>query len=163
MFKKFVAAAALFAASAAAFAAEPPSWYAGIDVSSTKIEGVDREAGYGAFLGYKFNESIAIEGGYHRLADTEFGTTNVTIDQVDLSLLGSLPLSNGFDVYGRLGYNRLEADADVAGFSVKEHESKVLYGVGLGYTFSPIVHGRLEVQKPTSDATKLVAGVSFKF
>ena len=167
MFKKFVAAAALLAASSAAFAAEPPSFYAGVDVSSTKIHNYDRDGGYGAFLGYKFNESFAVEGGYHRLADTEYRSgplrADVTLDQLDLSVIGTLPLSAGFDLYGRLGYNRLTADADVAGFSAKEHDNNVLYGVGLGYAFTPVVHARLEVQKPSSDATKILAGVAFKF
>lgn len=167
MFKKIAAAVALVTISSAAFAVEPFPFYAGIDVSSTKIEGIDREGGYGAFFGYKFNQSIAIEGGYHRLADTEFRSgpvrADVTVDQLDLSVIGTLPLSNGFDVYGRLGYNRLEADADVAGFSAKEHDSNVLYGLGLGYSFSPVVHARLEVQKPASDTTKVLAGVAFRF
>ena len=169
MFKKFAAAAALLAASSAAFAAEAPSFYAGVDVSSTKIHGYDRDGGYGAFLGYKFNERFAVEGGYHRLADTEYRSgplrADVTLDQLDLSVIGSLPLSAGFDVYGRLGYNRLtaEADANVAGFSTKEHDDNVLYGVGLGYAFTPVIHARLEVQKPSSDATKILAGVAFKF
>jgi OOP family OmpA-OmpF porin len=167
MFKKFAAAAALAAASTAAFAAEPPSFYAGVDVSSTKISGSDRDGGYGAFLGYKFNESFAVEGGYHRLAETEYRSgplrADVTLDQLDLSVIGSLPLSAGFDVYGRLGYNRLTADADVAGFSAREHDNNVLYGVGLGYTFTPVIHARLEVQKPSSDATKILAGVAFRF
>lgn len=167
MFKKFAAATALLAAASGAFAAEPPSLYAGIDVSSTKISGSDRDGGYGAFLGYKFNERFAVEGGYHRLADTEYrsGTlrANVTLDQLDLSAIGTLPLSAGFDLYGRLGYNRLTADADVAGYSAKEHENKVLYGIGLGYTFTPVIHARLEVQKPSSDATKILAGVAYKF
>lgn len=161
MFKQIAVAAALFAASSAVLAVEPQPFYAGIDVSSTKIEGFDREGGYGAFFGYKFNQAIAIEGGYHRLADVDAGFTNVTVDQIDLSVIGSLPLSNGFDVYGRLGVNRLEFDADVRGAS--EHDSGVLYGIGLGYSFSPIVHARLELQKPASDTTKLVAGVAFRF
>ena len=167
MFKKIAIAAALVVASSVAFAAEPQPFYAGIDVSSTKIDGFDREGGYGAFFGYKFNQSIAIEGGYHRLADTEFRAGAVrgdlTIDQIDVSVIGTLPLSNGFDVYGRLGYNRLEAEADVSGFTGKEHDSNALYGLGLGYTFSPIVHARLEVQRPASDATRIVAGVGFNF
>ena len=167
MFKKIAAAAALVAASGAAFAVEPQPFYAGIDVGSTKIEGVDREGGYGAFLGYKFNQSVAIEGGYHRLADTEFRSGpvrgDVTVDQIALSVVGTLPLSNGFDVYGRLGYNRLEAEADVAGFTGKEHDSNALYGLGLGYSFSPVVHGRMEVQKPASDTTRILAGVAFRF
>ncbi|MGJ9416555.1 porin family protein [Massilia sp. CMS3.1] len=167
MFKKIAAAAILVAASSAAVAVEPQPFYAGIDVGSTKIEGFDREGGYGAFLGYKFNQSIAIEGGYHRLVDTEFRSGpvrgDVTIDQLDLSVIGTLPLSNGFDVYGRLGYNRLEAEADVAGFTGKEHDSNALYGLGMGYSFSPVVHARLEVQKPSSDATRILAGVAFAF
>jgi OOP family OmpA-OmpF porin len=167
MFKKFAAATALLAAASGAFAAEPPSMYAGVDVSSTKISGADRDGGYGAFLGYRFNESFAIEGGYHRLAETDYYAgplrANVTLDQLDLSVIGSLPLSAGFDVYGRLGYNRLTTDTDVAGFSAREHDNHVLYGVGLGYAFTPMIHARLEVQKPCGDTTKVLAGVAFRF
>jgi OOP family OmpA-OmpF porin len=167
MFKKIAAAAALLVASGAAFAVEPFALYAGVDVSSTKVEDVDRDSGFGAFIGYKFNETIAVEGGYHRLADKDYRIgalrADVTVDQLDLSVIGTLPLSSGFDVYGRLGYNRLTADVDVAGFSEKEHENKVLYGIGLGYTFTPTLHGRLEVQRPTGDATKILAGVAVRF
>lgn len=167
MLKKFAAATALLAAASGAFAAEPPSLYAGADVSSTKISGADRDGGYGAFLGYKFNESFAVEGGYHRLVETDYYAgpvrANVTLDQIDLSVIGSLPLSAGFDLYGRLGYNRLTADADVAGYGAREHDNNVLYGVGLGYSFTPVIHARLEVQKPSSDTTKILAGVAFRF
>lgn len=168
MFKKIAAAVALVAASATAFAQQQaPSFYAGIAGTSTEIDDLDRESGYGAFFGYKFNQSIAIEGGYYRVADTEYRAgalrADVTVDQLDLSVIGTLPLSNGFDIYGRLGYARLEAEADVAGYTGKEHDSNALYGLGLGYTFSPVVHGRLEVQKPASDTTKIVAGVSYRF
>ena len=166
MIKKIVAAAALVVASSGAFAAGPQPFYAGIDVASTKIDGLDREGGYGAFIGYQFNQSIAIEGGYHRVADTEYRFNGVrsdlTLDQIDLSMIGTLPLSNGFDLYGRLGYNRLEAESD-AGYGGKAHDSGALYGLGMGYTFSPIVHARLEVQRPASDATRIVAGVGFNF
>jgi OOP family OmpA-OmpF porin len=167
MIKKIAAAVALVAASSTAFAAEPQPFYAGLDVSSTKIDGFDREGGYGAFFGYKFNQNVAVEAGYHRVADTEFraGTVrgDLTLDMIDVSVIGSLPLSNGFDVFARLGYNRLEAKADVAGFTGKEHDSGGLYGLGLGYSFSPIVHARLEVQKPASDTTRIAAGVSYRF
>jgi OOP family OmpA-OmpF porin len=167
MFKKFAIAAVLVAASTSAFAAGPQPFYAGIDVASTKIDGFGREGGYGAYFGYKFNPSVAIEGGYHRVADTDYRYNGVrgdlTLDMIDLSVIGTLPLSNGFDLYGRLGYNRLEADADIGGFSGKSHESGGLYGLGLGYAFSPVVHARLEVQRPANDATRIVAGVGFSF
>lgn len=164
MFKKIAAAAALIAVSATAFAAEAPALYVGLDVGSTKIDNFERDEGIGAFVGYKFNETFAVEGGYHRLSNTEyrFGTLrgDISVDQIDLSLLGTLPLSNGFNLYGRLGYNRLEIDSD---FSGDNHDSGVLYGVGLGYSFSPVISGRLEVQKPASDTTRVAVGIAYKF
>jgi opacity protein-like surface antigen len=160
MFKKIAAAAVLVAASSAALAAGPQPFYAGIAATSTKIEGFDREGGYGAFFGYKFNQAIAIEGGYYRVAN-DLASSDITVDQMDLSVIGTLPLSNGFDVYGRLGHNRAEFDSNASGYNATQ--SGAVYGVGLGYSFSPIVHGRLEVQKPASDTTKLVAGVAFRF
>lgn len=172
MFKKIAIAAALVAVSATAFAQpfaqqQAPTLYAGIAGTSSDIDGFDREGGYGAFIGYKFNPSVAIEGGYYRVADTDYRVgavrADLTLDQIDLSVIGTLPLSNGFDVYGRLGYARIEAEADIAGYSGKEHDSGAVYGLGLGYTFSPVVHGRLEVQRPASDITKVVAGVSYNF
>lgn len=167
MFKKIAAAAFALAASSSAFAADPPSFYAGLDVSSTDFDDYDRDTGFGAFVGYKFNENLAVEAGYHRLADATYraGTLSgeLRIDQYDLSVLGTLPLSNGFDLYGRLGYNRLTVDIDAPGFFGKEHQSKLVYGLGLAYAFTPILHGRVEVQKPHSDVTKLVAGVVFNF
>lgn len=167
MYKKIAAAVIALAASSAAFAAEPPFFYAGIDISSTDFDDFDRDTGFGAFVGYKFNENIALEAGYHRLADKRYSagtlSADVQIDQYDLSVLGTLPLSSGFDLYGRLGYNRLTVDVDAPGFFGKEHQSKLVYGVGLAYAFTPVLQGRLEVQKPNSDVTKLAAGIVFKF
>lgn len=167
MFKKIAAAAILAAASAGALATGPTPFYAGVDLSSTDFDDVDRDTGFGVFAGYKFSERIAVEAGFHRLADTEFGSgalgADVQVDQYDLSLIGTLPLSAGFDLYGRLGYNRLTAKIDAPGFYDKEHRSKLVYGLGLDYAFTPVLHGRVEVQRPTSDAAKVAAGVVFHF
>ena len=167
MFKKIAAAVALVAASSAAFAVEPTPFYAGVDVSSTKISGSDDEGGYGAFIGYKINPNVAVEGGYHRLVDADQRIagfdSNVKLDQMDISLIGSLPLSGGFDMYGRIGFNRLESESKVGGFTAEDHTSNAMYGIGLGYAFAPAIKGRLEVQKPDSDVTKIVAGVAFAF
>jgi OOP family OmpA-OmpF porin len=164
MFKKIAVAAALVAASSAVFAAGPTPFYAGVDVSSTKSDYLDDDkAGYGAFVGYQINQSVAVEGGYHRLADTDIDGLNVKADQIDVSLIGSVPLTDGFSLYGRIGYNRVDYKFSANGGNYKEHSNNALYGIGLGYAFSPVVSARLEVQKPDSDLTKLVAGVAFKF
>jgi len=167
MFKKIAVAAALVAASSVSIAAPQTPFYAGVDVSSTKVEGFDDKGGYGAFVGYKLNENVAVEGGYHRLVDTDVNLggyrADTTIDQIDVSLIGSVPLSNGFSLYGRIGYNRLNGEAKFAGEKEKDHQQNALYGMGLGYAFTPEVTGRLEVQKPDSNVTKLVAGVAYAF
>ena len=79
-------------------------------------------------------------------------------------MIGTLPLSSGFNLYGRLGYNDIKVKARFNGVSASDSlDDGVVYGVGLGYAFSPTVSGRLEVSKPTSDLTKVTAGVAFHF
>lgn len=164
MFQKIAAAAALIIASSTAIAVEPGSLYAGVDAGKTKLEGwSDRETSFGAFVGYQFHPSFAAEFGYRRLADTEAFGADVKADQAALSVIGSLPLANNFSLYGRLGYNHIEVDASYRGFTSSDSVSRVVYGVGLGYAFTPAISARLEVQKPTSDTTNLSAGVVFKF
>jgi hypothetical protein len=46
---------------------------------------------------------------------------------------------------------------------VREPTSAVLYGVGVGYDFTPTITGRLEVQKPRSDARNIGASLLLKF
>jgi OOP family OmpA-OmpF porin len=166
MFKKIAIAATLAMLASSSFAAGPV--YGGVDFGSTKIDGdSDRHSSYGGFLGYNFHENFAIEAGYRRLGDFDemVGNTRVgvKIDQAALSLVGTLPLSGGFNVYGRLGYNRLEAKGSVGNISASETTSGGLYGVGAGYAFSPTVSGRIEVQKPSSDSTNINAGVVIRF
>lgn len=165
MIKKIAISAALAILASSAFAAAPGSVYVGGDIGSSKVSGDDdRETSAGAFVGYNFNENFALEGGYRRLYDGDdafFG--DATYDQASVSVIGSIPLNNGFSVYGRLGYNRLNTEIERAGANYKEHESKALYGVGASYAFTPTISGRVEVQKPRSDLTNLSAGVAFQF
>jgi OOP family OmpA-OmpF porin len=168
MFKKIAIAAALAIVTSSSFAADKPFFYAGADVGSTKIDDVsDRQTSYGGFVGYSFNQNIAVEAGYRRLADFDlfYGNTKfgATIDQSAVSVIGTLPLSSGFSVFSRLGYNRLNATVSGSGANGVGSDSGVLYGIGAAYAFTPTVSARLELQKPSSDSTNVSAGISFKF
>lgn len=168
MFQKIAIAAALVVASSTAIAGGTSKFYAGADVGTTKAEGdANQETGYGAFAGYQFNQNIAVEAGVRRLADMDESFEGVNfsnhLDQLSLSAVGTLPLSNGFSVFGRLGINRINLKASGGGFTFKEHETRGLYGIGVAYSFSPAISARVEVQKPMSDLTNLSAGVSYKF
>lgn len=168
MFKKFATAAILVIASSSAFAAQPGTFYAGADIGKTKIDGISgRGTSAGAFIGYNFHQSFAIEAGYRRLAEytiRAFGySADVDMNQAALSVVGKLPVGNGFDLFGRLGYNRVEAEASGYGLSVDESESRALIGVGVAYAFTPAVSARVELQKPAKDVSNLSVGVSFQF
>jgi len=164
MFKKIIAAAALATLASSAFAATPNTFYAGVDAGSTKIDDFgDNKGSYGAFLGYNFHENFAAEIGARRLGSwTVFGA-DVDADQYQASVIGTLPLQNNFNVFGRLGYNKLKANASYNGQSADADDSGVLYGVGVGYNFTPTIAGRIEFQKPSSDSRNISAGVVFQF
>lgn len=163
MFKKFVAAAALAFAATSAFAA-PTGVYAGLDVGSTKIDNFgDNKASVGGFVGYGFHPNFAVELGYRQLGSWEEQGVDVKAKQTHLSLIGSYPLNGQLDIYGRLGYNQLRAEASYGGYTVGEDTTGGLYGIGLNYSFAPNISARLEVQKPSSDSTNVGVGVVFKF
>lgn len=172
MFKKIAAATALILAASSTFAAQPNTFYGGVDAGRTKIDDFSkRDTSVGAFVGYNINQNFAVEGGYRRLADQDIyldGGAGVIkgsakADQAHLSVIGSLPVSENVSVYGRLGLSRLEAKIDSNVYSAKDHTTKALYGVGVSYAITPAVSTRVEVQKPTSDSTNVSAGVAFQF
>lgn len=168
MFKHIAVAAALVIASSSALAQQTTKFYAGVEGTSTKLDDAGREGGFGGFVGYKFNETVAVEAGYTRLAkgsvDVDGDDVDVKFDQTQVSVIGTLPLSSGFSLYGRLGYNDIKVKASYAGVSASESlDDGVVYGAGLGYAFSPNVTGRLEVTKPVSEMTKVAAGVAIHF
>jgi opacity protein-like surface antigen len=153
MMKKIVAAAALALVASSSFAGTPGTMYVGGDIGETKFDGVnDRENSYGAFVGYNFHQNFAIEGGYRSLASDD----NADVEQVAVSVVGTLPLSAGFGVFGRLGFNHLSADN-------AESEDKAVYGVGVSYNFSNKISGRVEYQKPHSDVSNISVGVAYQF
>ena len=160
MFKKIAIVTTLAMLASSSFAQTLPTLYGGIDIGSTKLDGMsDRQSSFGGFLGYQVNPSVAVEAGYRRLADFD----NVTLDQTHASVIGILPLQNKFNVYGRLGYNHVQAKASYSNASVTDSTSGVLYGVGVGYDFTPTITARLEAQKPTSDSSNVGATLSLKF
>jgi predicted porin len=166
MFKHLAIAAILAASATMAVAADAPStrFYAGADIGTTKFEGEShRETSYGAFGGYQFCPQIAIEGAYRRLFTENFDGGSAHLDQLSISAVGTIPLSNGFSVFGRLGANRIAITANAGGDNFNEHANRGLYGIGMGYDFTPAISARIEIQKPMSDLTNFNAGVVFKF
>jgi len=164
MLKKAFAAVALALLASSSFAAAPTGFYAGADLGVTDIDGLDSsKTSLGAFAGYGFNQYVAVELGYRHLGKWDFGPVDVSAKQTHLSLVGSYPLSSALDVYGRLGYNDLRAEASYGGYTYGASTSTGLYGVGLSYALSHTLSARAELQKPSSDSTNFGIGLAWKF
>lgn len=159
MIKKLFAAAAL-TLMAASSAHAAPGFYMGADVGSTKYDGYrDSEDSIGIFGGYDFNDNFAIEAGYRDLyAGLSFDATQVAVSGV-----GTIRLKHGFKLYGRLGLNHLSSESKNGGRYGFESATKIMYGFGAGYNFTPAFSARVEVQKPAANLTNVSVGVAYKF
>jgi OOP family OmpA-OmpF porin len=167
MIKKLIAAAALTLMAASSHAEEPGKVYAGVDFGSSRFdsaEGKPTKTSYGAFAGYQLTPSLALEGGYRSLYDTDgdFGY-HTSADQLSLSVIGSYPLSPAASLYGRLGVNRITEKFDDGRFSFKDHITRPLVGLGMSYKLTNQVSARVEIQRTSQDLTNLSAGVSYAF
>lgn len=163
MFNKYFAAAALALAASASFA-NPTGIYAGVNAGATHLSGLDGNKGsFGAFAGYGFNEAVAVELGYRQHGDWDLYGSEVKIKQTDISVLGAMPLSTNLDIYARVGYGHAKVEAEYAGYRADENTDNALYGIGLGYKFSPNLSARVELQKPASDATNTSVSLVWKF
>lgn len=159
MIKQIAAAILMAATSFAASATEATPYYIGVDAGVSKLDHVDNENSFGIFGGYKFTPNVAVEASFRKLG--KFGIYGVNVDtkQTAISVLGSAPVAANLSVYGRIGYNRLEASAR----GYKEHDNKGVYGVGLSYDVAKNVAARVEWQRPSSDSQNLSVGVSYAF
>jgi len=159
------------AAAALALSATPAlagDVYMGADLSRTKLDGLSGTAsGWNLYAGYRFNESLAVEGGFRRLADKTVRDFGVPVklkgEAYQVSALGYLPLGTDFALFARLGVNHVEAKADASGFIVRDSEVKMLAGVGFEYQLSKSIALRAEFQRPDSDTDTSSLGLKISF
>jgi OOP family OmpA-OmpF porin len=212
--KKQILIALIGAALAAPFAVQAEGVYVGgsIGKSRTSFNTSDYSAelpefvaesttrsktSYKAFVGFDINNTWAVEGGYARLGKPSYNYTGIgaaagfngaaTVKQSALFVFGkgTLPLSEQFSVFGKLGFSRNKTkltgnsnDADFNadfGFpaSVSKNKTRVAYGVGASYTLNKQVGFRVEYEdfgkfgsNEDTGRTKvklLSLGVTYKF
>ena len=112
---------------------------------SEDFDGFDVDADSTAYritAGWRFSDYLAVEGGYHNFGDFEqtfdiAGTpTDVSLkaDGFTLGGVGSIPLGERFDLFGRVGAFFWDGDADLNGVTQATPEDTNLY-LGLGARF----------------------------
>jgi OmpA-OmpF porin, OOP family len=133
--------------------------YVGGSIGSTAITDFGSKVGVGGFVGFKFNDNIAVEGGIQNLGSYSVAGEKVSASAFNISVLGSLPINPKISIYGRLGYGTLTAAAKGA----NEDTNSVLYGVGARYHFSQNLAIRGEYTRLASDTGTFGVGVQYGF
>ena len=142
---------ALCAVSPAALAMDPSlrGFYVGGAIGDATAEFEDDQTGeqfdaddtgYKVIVGYRIIDWVAVELSYSNYGDpvdSFFGVdTEASYDAKSASVLGMLPLGN-FDLFGRLGFARLDAKFTAVGFGVSDSQESTEPVFGLGAQYRP--------------------------
>lgn len=179
-------AAFALTAAMAARADVQPGFYMGAGVGATKIDDDgfddidfdDSDVGFKVFGGYRISPNFAVEASYFDLGEAS-GHFEDIFDSVDFdvgvsgfnaSVVGILPVSDMFSLFGKIGYASYDIDAhvDVAGVgsgSDSQSESDMTYGLGGELSFGQFAV-RLEyeaISVDNGDANMISVGGVFRF
>lgn len=145
-------------------------------ITSGTVDGKD--TGYKIFGGYEFNRNFGVELAWVDLGKASYSGTflglpvtggSVKTSGLNISAVGTLPLSSSFALFGKLGLFSWESKAsDVTGgvpFSGKEDGSDVSFGIGASYNFTKNLAIRAEWEqfKAVDNISLLSLGVVYKF
>ncbi len=109
----------------------------------------DSDTGYKLFAGYQFNPSFAVEASYLDFGEFEANAGSekleASADGFGFSLVGKLPIQNGFSVHGKLGMVVWDGDLDYSdsgrgvSSSLGEDGTDPYYGIGAEYEVQQIM------------------------
>jgi OOP family OmpA-OmpF porin len=186
-----LSALAVAAAAPAAFAQDAePGFYLGggvgqfnaqiddvDDVDSTVDEWDEDDTAYKLFGGYRLNNFLAFELAYINLGEPSGAVlpgrnVDASVDGFAPYVVGTIPLGNWFEVYGRLGYYFYDATLGVedgAGGRLEfdEESEDLVWGAGIGANIGERLNLRFEYERmdlqgvDDADALWLTAAVKF--
>jgi len=130
----------------------------------TSITDDDHKTGFKWFAGYQINKYFALEGGYFDLrkfgfvaATVPLGTLtgDIKLTGYNLDLVGTIPLSDRFSAFARVGANNAQATDHFVGTGFvnvinpnpRKRDTNVKYGVGLQYAFNDALAMRVEGER----------------
>jgi len=186
-----IAFASSLAAAAPALAQQSDKgWYMGVGFGTTTTDidtspltalgatisgGDDSDNGFKIFGGYQFNKHLGVEVGY-----IEFGSFTVTgtrgtpftagfdVSAFTAAAVGTLPLNESFDLFGKAGLYSWDASATVSGGGLTAGSatgSDAFLGIGGRFNINRNFGLQLEVEQYLGEDTITVTsiGVRYKF
>lgn len=142
------------------------------DQSSLAEQGVtfdDTDTGFKLFGGYRIDQ-IAVEVFYADLGETSFGSGstkgNTEADSIGGSILVIFPVSNRFDLFGKVGVHAWDSDfSSNVGVSDSDDGTDPMFGIGAAYNINQVSfsaeYERYELDNVDIDLMSL--GVAYRF
>lgn len=165
--------------AAPALADETGKPYFAVDLGSATYSNVSPFPNPGMIRiagGYHFNKYLAGEIGYTKFGDSTViatgGSATLTASAFQIAAVGSYPLTEQFDLLGKLGISSNKANgSNTLGTSISSSNSSVLYGVGAQYHFNSIYtvraqyenYGKFENVSSPMEASTISLGLVFNF
>jgi OOP family OmpA-OmpF porin len=168
----YAAVAATLLVASPVMAADDGGFYVGAGIGIFGVEEGsfdESDTGFKLFGGWMFNQYVGgeleyIDGG--TVGDSDLGVDSTGIN---LALKGNWPVTEQFDVFGKVGYFFWDADIDLTGDSGQEQNesgSDLSWGIGAGYDFTPnfgVIAEWQWFQIEEADADMMSASVVWKF
>jgi len=150
----------------------------------------NKDFAYQLGLGYQLNEHLAVEGSYVNLGQnsnqanlvrsSNFDNDNTTVQGINVDVVGTLPLSDRWAVYGKLGAFYSQAKTDSSYFdnghsfsgSSNRNGFAATWGGGVAFNVTEKVAMRLEVEQfrnqggqdlPQGNVNLYSLGMAYKF
>lgn len=159
-----ITAIAAPAAIAAEMAAGDTGWYAGLSAGRADYKDAcdgfpgscdDDDTAWKVYGGYQFTKNWGVEFGYVDFGEIKgtvpaVGTIKTEADGWTLSGVGTLPFSNNFSGFAKLGIIRADVDTKVTGVfagSASDSSTDWTFGLGVKYDFTQNVGLRVEWEK----------------
>jgi hypothetical protein len=143
------------------------------DIAALAAVGIsvdEEDTGSKYFAGYRAHKNVAFE-----VFNADLGEVKITdgVDSIDIeavsfgvSVLGIIPVTESFELFGKVGYQSWEADlSSTVGVSASADGTDVTYGVGATYTTGPFSF-RAEAERydfDGEDVDMLSAGIAYNF
>lgn len=182
--KRIAAVVLLSSVAASAFAADE-GVYAGVTLGNGKPN-ISPVAGatlskssdfiYGGLVGYQYNKNLATEVQFTGVGKAvDVAGNSIKGDALSVSAVGILPVSEGFEVYGKLGVASATTKASAGATNLGASRTGVTFGVGaqynvnanlglrLGYDNYSIATANAAGVKSNANAKVITIGAVYKF
>lgn len=136
----------------------------GSGFASSTITNDRRDLAFKVLGGYQMNRYLAVEGGYFDLGKFGYSATTTPagtltgearVRGLNLDLLGRLPVTDKFSVFGRAGVTYAQTRDSFRGTGLvvvnnpnpSERDTNLKFGVGMEYAFTPSLSARAEIER----------------